>query len=109
MCTLLSSEIFILELNTRHGMYLREYVPNQEYFSLSCTILGHMIRPDSSAFCDKDLCCELSWLLLLKQTSSASISIPINVECYKETFSWNYTSGDKSGVLTWPFPATYFF
>jgi hypothetical protein len=109
MCKLLSSEIVVLELNTRHGMHLREYVSNQQPFSLSCTILRHMIRADSSAFCNKDLCFKMSWLRLLKQTSAASISIPINMECYKETFSWKYPSGDRSGVLTWPFLATYFY
>jgi len=104
MCKLLSSE-----LNTRHGTYLRQYVPNQESLSLSCTILRHMIRADSSAFRNKDICCELNWLHLLKQTSAASISIPINMEYCKETFSWNYVSGDRSGVLNWPCPASFFF
>lgn len=98
-----------MELNTRHNMYLREYVLNKESFSLSCAILRDMIRADSSTFGNKDRFCELSWLSLLKQTSLASISIPINMECYQETFSWNYHSGDRSGVLTCPFPAIYFF
>jgi len=51
MCKLRSSE-----LNTRHGTYLREYVPNQESLSLSCTILRHMIRADGLTFCNKDIC-----------------------------------------------------